>query len=78
MITWETVTQKNIYRKAQMTKVIDTQEAKITEKYGLSHDWGPRDTAKLRKPGNYHRSRKMIGIRDPYQLLCSAVTKYLA
>lgn len=32
---------------------------------------------KLGKQGNYHSSRRMIGIRAVYQLLCSIVTKYL-
>lgn len=77
MITWETVTQKNICMEDQIIKANDTQSARITERHGSSHDWGP-DTFKLRKPGNYHMSRKMIGIGDLYQLLYSIVTKYLA
>lgn len=46
---------------------------------GMSHVLSEAPVSfKVRKPGNYHRSRKMIGVRDLYQLLCSTVAKYLA
>lgn len=59
--------------KDQITKVNDTQDAESLK--GMTEGPAP---FKLRKQGNYDSFRRVIGIRDLYQLLCSIVTKYLA
>lgn len=64
---------KGIYMKDQITKVNDTQDAESLK--GMTEAPAP---FKLRKQGNYDSSRRMIGIRDLYQLLCSIVSKCLA